>query len=171
MQSPSSAVSFGSLVLPRHSTISGQDLARRAAALSVTLQRLGLSAGDRLAIATADSAAFYATFAAAMASGLTAVIINPLAAAAEIGRMLARSTPAAAVVDAAVANAATTAGHPITVPTRARRRDQARPAAAGGGCRGGGPTGRARPSAFDDASQRRVRVWNGVTSSPIRPPT
>ena len=117
MQSPSSAVSFGSLVLPRHSTISGHDLARRAAALSVTLQRLGLSAGDRLAIATADSAAFYATFAAAMASGLTAVIINPLAAAAEIGRMLARSTPAAAVVDAAVANAATTAGHPITVPT------------------------------------------------------
>ena len=102
---------------------------RRAAGRrpSTAVARSGsnVAPGDRVAIATADSPAFFATFAAALASGFTAVVIDPLAAGDEIRRMLARSRPAAAIADDAVAERRlTAAGHPITSPTVLVARDR-----------------------------------------------
>ena len=80
VQENATAVECGSLVCPGQQAVSGRDVARRAAAVAAALRRLNVAPGDRVAIATADSPAFFVAFAACLASGFTAVVIDPLAA-------------------------------------------------------------------------------------------
>ena len=118
VQSGAAAIECGSLVSPGRQMVSGQEVARRAAALAAELRRLHVAPADRVAIATADGEAFFVAFAACLASGFTAVVIDPLAAGDEIRRMLEHSGPVAAIADDAVVRAvADSTGAPPSIPT------------------------------------------------------
>ncbi|MGD9904324.1 MAG: AMP-binding protein [Vicinamibacterales bacterium] len=109
-------VKLGSLVLPGQPALSGVELTRRAGAVAAALRHAGVVAGQPVALATADPAAFVTALTACLASGFPAVVIDPLAAGDELRRMFARAAPAAAVVDGAVAPAVAEAGENAAVP-------------------------------------------------------
>ncbi|MCG8546281.1 MAG: AMP-binding protein, partial [Alphaproteobacteria bacterium] len=80
-------------------TLTFADLRRKMDAVAAHLAEEGLAAGDRVALVTREPDAFLCCFAACLAHGLTAVIIDPAAPASESARMLARATPDALVAD------------------------------------------------------------------------
>jgi long-chain acyl-CoA synthetase len=132
VQDNSTTVACGPLVLPGRPEVAGAVLERQAAALAAVLERDGLRPGDRVAIATADAHAFFVTFAACLASGWTAVVVDPLAADDEIRRMFRRAAPRAAVVDEAVAVAQrATGGQALPAPAIVVGIDAARSRRAG----------------------------------------
>jgi long-chain acyl-CoA synthetase len=85
--------------------LSNPEVSRRAAGMAAALEHGGLRPGARVALATADSSAFFVAFAACLASGFTAIVIDPKATPDEIARMLARAVPSAMIGDAEVLHA------------------------------------------------------------------
>lgn len=104
MQSKPVEIECGSVVHAGES-VPGRELSRRAGAIARALREANLRPGDRVALVTADDAAFFVAFAACLATGLTAVVIDPRAAVGEVARMLTRAAPRALVADGAVARA------------------------------------------------------------------
>jgi long-chain acyl-CoA synthetase len=104
VQSKPVELECGSIV-DAEEAIPGREISRRAGAIARALWDAKLRPGDRVALATADDAAFFVAFAACLATGLTAVVIDPRAAPGEVARMLTRAAPRALVADGAVARA------------------------------------------------------------------
>lgn len=73
--------------------------------------RLGLTAGDRLAIATQDDLALAQLYGACLLSGVVAVVLDPHASAAEITVLVTKGRVGAIIADAAVVERASTLQH------------------------------------------------------------
>ena len=97
-------------------TLSFADLRRKMDAVAAQLNTAGLAAGDRVALSTREPDAFLCCFAACLAHGLTAVIIDPAAPASETARMLDRAKPDALVADKSILEELKS-DYPDAVPT------------------------------------------------------
>lgn len=105
---------FGSVVAGGVET-SGAEIAAQAAGLAKWFSQLGSEPGDRIAIITTDTTAFTITFAACLHNGLTAVVIDPLAAPGEVARMLKVTRAVATIADDAVVEALDGGAHAMAL--------------------------------------------------------
>ncbi len=78
--------------------LNGAELDECSGAAALALRRAGLVPGERLALCGSSSAAFVIAYVAALRAGLVVLPINPLYTAAEIQRIIADASPAAALV-------------------------------------------------------------------------
>ena len=76
--------------------------------------RLGLQAGDRLAIATRDDLALGQLYGACLLSGVVAVVLDPQASAAEMTVLVAKARVGAVIADAALVERASAIQHEET---------------------------------------------------------